>query len=130
MKNNKQFIHSATQSEQQADVLTKALRNTAERLALNQRELSIIIGFSEASSSRFYRGEKQILPNTKESEMALMLIRIFRNLSAILGGDTAKCQQWLHAYNKHLNGVPAQLIQRIEGLGSVTCYLDVMRGKL
>ncbi len=119
-----------THTAQEAAVLTKALKNVAERLDLNQRELALILGFSEASSSRFYRGEKDILPDSKEGELALLLIRLFRSLSAILGGDIPRCQKWFHAFNKHLNGIPSQLVTRLEGLVAVTSYLDVMRGKL
>lgn len=126
MKHTAQNIHA----EQHAAVLTKALRNTADRLGLHQKALGLIIGCSEATSSRLYRGDKQISPDTKEGEMALLIIRIFRSLSAILGSDTTKCQQWFHTYNTHLNGVPSQLATRIEGLNNVACYLDAMRGKL
>lgn len=115
---------------QEALVLAKALLNVADRLALNQRELGCIIGLSEASASRLYRKEKYIDPHTKEGELALLLIRLFRSLSAILGGDIKRCQKWFHAYNKHLNGVPSHLVTRLEGLVAVTSYLDVMRGKL
>lgn len=130
MKHHHQQLSHRETVEQQSNVLTKALRNTADRLALNQKTLGLIIGLSEASSSRFYRGDKLVSPETKEGEMALMLIRIFRSLSAILGGNITQCQRWFNAYNKHLNGVPAQLVTRVEGLGTVACYLDVMRGKL
>lgn len=130
MKHDLSSICTNTNIEQQTIVLTKALRNTADRLALTQRGLGLVIGFSEASSSRFYRGEKQISPETKEGEIALILIRIFRSLSAVLGGDILKCQQWFNAYNKHLNGIPAEMITHVEGLSNVACYLDVMRGKL
>jgi hypothetical protein len=113
-----------------AEVLTTALINVTERLELTQRQLAGIIGLSEASASRFFSHEKKINPHSKEGELSLHLIRIFRSLDAILGGDQENCRRWFKNYNKHLNGIPLDLVTKIEGLINVANYLDVMRGKL
>ncbi len=111
-------------------VLHKALLRLAERLNINQKQLAQIIGLSETSASRLYHGQKTLNPHTKAGELALLLIRLYRSLDAILGGDEENCRRWFHQYNYHLNGVPLDLITQVQGLVAVTNYLDVMRGKL
>lgn len=115
---------------EQQMVLHKALLSLAQRLDINQKQLAQIIGLSEPSASRLYHGQKSINPASKEGELALLLIRLYRSLDAILGGDQDNCRAWFHHYNYHLNGIPSELITQVQGLVAVTNYLDVMRGKL
>ena len=112
-----------------AAVLTKAVLSAARRLGLRNRELAAVLGASEASISRLQTG-RVIEPQTKEGELGLLLLRMFRSLDALVGGDEAKARAWLHAENTHLAGVPAQRIRRVEGLVDVVQYLDSMRGRL
>jgi hypothetical protein len=110
-------------------VLAKAVLSAAERLDLRQRDLAAIIGASEASVSRLQHGHP-LEPESKEGELALLLLRVFRSLDALVGGDDAKAREWLHAGNLHLGGVPADRIRSVEGLVDVVQYLDAMRGRL
>jgi hypothetical protein len=71
-----------------------------------------------------------IEPATKEGELALLFLRLFRSLDALVGGEETKARAWLHASNAHLEGVPAERIRRVEGLVDVVQYLDSMRGRL
>jgi hypothetical protein len=112
-----------------ATVLTKALLNAGQLLGLRNRDLGTIIGASEASVSRLTR-ERTIEPNSKEGELALLFLRMFRSLDALVGGDEAKARAWLQAPNTHVGGVPAQRIRQVEGLVDVVQYLDSMRGRL
>ena len=112
-----------------AAVLTKAVLSAARRLGLRNRELAAVLGASEASISRLQTG-RVIEPQTKEGELGLLLLRLFRSLDALVGGDEAKARAWLHAENTHLAGIPAQRIRRVEGLVDVVQYLDSMRGRL
>lgn len=114
----------------QADVVvTKAILNAAQRLALRQRDLAHILGASEASVSRLHQG-RLIQADSKEGELALLLLRVFRSLDAVVGGDDAAARAWLHAENHHLGGTPAERIGTVEGLVDVVRYLDAMRGTL
>ena len=112
-----------------ASVLTKATLAAAERLGLRNRQLAAVIGTSEASVSRL-SGARALDPDTKEGELALMFLRLFRSLDALLGGDDSKSRTWLHSRNHHLGGIPAERIRTIEGLVDVVQYLDAMRGRL
>ncbi len=79
--------------------------------------------------SRLNRG-RGIDPSSREGEVALLFLRMYRSLDALVGGDDSHARAWLHAENDHLGGVPAARIGRIEGLMDVLQYLDAMRGRL
>jgi len=110
-------------------VLAKAALSAAARLGLRNRHLALVIGSSEASVSRLQTG-RGLDPESKEGELALLFVRLYRSLDALVGGDDAKAQAWLHAENDHVAGVPADRIRTIEGLVDVVQYLDAMRGRL
>jgi len=111
-----------------AEVLTRAARRAAELLGLSQKDLAAIIGVSPATVSRLPR--RPIDPASKEGELALLFVRLYRSLDALLGGSVENCRSWLHARNTHLGGVPAEMIRTVRGLLHVTEYLDAMRGKV
>jgi hypothetical protein len=110
-------------------VLATALLAAAERLGLRGRELAAVIGTSEATISRL-RFSRRLDPKSKEGELALLLLRAYRSLDALVGGDDDKARLWLRAENDHLDGVPAERSRTVEGLVDVGQYLDAMRGRL
>jgi len=110
-------------------VLAKAVLAAAARLGLKNRQLGVVIGSSEASVSRLQHG-RGLEPESKEGELALLFLRLYRSLDALVGGDDAKARAWLQADNQHLRGVPAERIRSVEGLVDVVQYLDAMRGRL
>jgi hypothetical protein len=112
-----------------AAVLTRAVRSAAERLGLRNRDLARVLGTSEASMSRLRTG-RVVEPTSKEGELALLFLRLYRSLDALVGGDDGRARAWLHAPNEHLSGVPAERILGVEGLIDVVQYLDAMRGHL
>lgn len=111
-----------------ADVLTKALIRAAQRLGLNQKTLARTLGVSEASISRL-GGGRRISPESKEGELALLVLRLFRSLDSLFGGNEAQSRAWMLAANHHLGEPPITLIERVVGLLQVVEYLDSMRGK-
>lgn len=117
------------QSPDPALVVAKATMSAAERLGLRHRHLAAVIGSSEASVSRL-GGGRGLQPASKEGELALLFLRLYRSLDALVGGDDGKARAWLHADNTHLGGVPAERIRTVEGLVDVVQYLDAMRGRL
>ena len=110
-------------------VLATALLAAAERLGLRGRELAAVIGTSEATVSRL-RFARGLDPASKEGELALIFLRVYRSLDALVGGDDTKARLWLRAENDHLGGIPADRIRTVEGLVDVVQYLDAMRGRL
>jgi uncharacterized protein (DUF2384 family) len=108
-------------------VLTKAVLRAAELLGLSSRALARILGVSEASVSRLVSGSRTIDPVSKEGELALLLVRVYRSLDALVGTDAAQRKAWLESPNRALNGRPIDLLQRTDGLVHVVAYLDAMR---
>lgn len=121
------LLHSAPSRE--AAVLTKAVIRAGQLLGLSQRELGEILGMSPASVSRMHGGKLVLDPGSKEGELAVLLLRVFRSLDALVGSATESLRAWLRAENLHLAGVPLERMKTIQGLVDVAHHLDAMRGK-
>jgi len=110
------------------EVLARALLRAARFLGLRNLDVARIIGTSAASVSRMSRG-RSLDPASKEGELALLLLRLFRSLDALVGGDSDQARAWLHAHNHHLLGVPAERILKVQGLVDTVSYVDALRGR-
>lgn len=111
-----------------AAVLAKALMRAADAAGLPQRGLARMIGASEATVSRMAHG-RALDPASKEGELALVFLRAFRSLDALVGGDRDRVRAWMQAENLHLGGRPADLVETVAGLVHVAGYLDALRGR-
>lgn len=124
-------MHTFPTPQQKNDqVLTKAICNLSRFYAFTGKDLSDILGISESSATRLHQGKKTISAHTKEGELALMLLRIYRSLNAILGNNHEKAKAWLNSDNSYFSKKPMDEMKTISGLISVVHYLDAMRGKL
>ncbi len=112
------------------EVLTKAFLRMAVHYEFTRQDICNIIGFSEASASRLFSGTKFIEVNSKEGEMALLLLRVYRNLNAILDGSNPQAVEWLRSQHHYFNETPLQHMQTLAGLVETVNYLDAMRGKI
>jgi hypothetical protein len=110
-------------------VLARAVIAAAGRLEVRGRTLADVLGTSEATVSRLRRAGT-LDPSSKQGELALLFLRLFRSLDALVGGDAAQAALWLRSENVHLRGIPAERIRSVEGLVDVVQYLDAMRGQL
>ncbi|MDB5764525.1 MAG: hypothetical protein JWQ21_3520 [Herminiimonas sp.] len=117
-------------SVQAAATLTKAVKNVAVLLHLKQSSVAKILGVSTATASRLFAGDYLLSENRgKEWEFAVLLVRLFRSLDAMLGhGDNAR--KWLDGDNLALAGRPIELIETTEGLIRVLHYVDAHRGRI
>jgi hypothetical protein len=111
-------------------VLTKAALAAADRLGLTARALSRIIGVSEPTVSRMKRGDLGLEEGTKPYELAALLVRVFRSLDAVTGGDERVARAWVQAENLALGGVPLAKMVSVQGLCDVVSYLDARRAPL
>lgn len=109
---------------QPADVLSKAVRNAGAALGLSQSEVGEIIGRSRSSLGR------PLEPDSKSGELAALVVRAYRSLFVLLGGDQAAMQHWMATENLHTGGVPREQLKSVQGLATVVAYLDAVRGKL
>ena len=113
-----------------ANTLSKAVVRAANILQIRQMSVARILGVSAATMSRLHSGSYVLNPErNKEWEFALLFVRLFRSIDAILGhGEAAR--KWLTGHNLALNGRPAELIESTEGLVRVLHYLDAHRGRI
>lgn len=109
-------------------VLAKAAFNAAGELGLSQRELASAIGVSEATVSRMKGGGYEL--RGKPFELATCLVRVFRSLDAITGGDPETTRGWMRNMNTDLHGIPAEMLAQTTGLVCVMNYLDAARAPL
>lgn len=110
-----------------AAVLTKATLRAATQLGLTNKALATVIGVSEATVSRMRSGEYTLQPGQKPFELAVLFVRLYRSLDAIVGGDDAVAGSWLKNRNTALDAEPIALIQTVPGLMNVIQYLDARR---
>ncbi|MEY8097667.1 antitoxin Xre/MbcA/ParS toxin-binding domain-containing protein [Falsihalocynthiibacter sp. S25ZX9] len=111
-------------------ILTKATTRAAARLGLSGRFLADVLGVSEAQVSRFKNGEATLAQNTKSFELAALLVRVFRSLDAIVGGDDRVACTWLKSENTALGAQPLERMTSIQGLMDVVTYLDTRRAPI
>jgi Protein of unknown function (DUF2384) len=106
-------------------VLAAALASAGRELGLNQQELGLVVGRDRTALSR-----GGLDPGSKSGELALLLIRAYRALFALTGGDRDAMRHWFQTENLHTGGVPARQVLGVQGLVQVVEYLDAIRGRL
>ena len=122
-----QSLDHANSPVSEAATVTKAVIAAADRLGLSARQLSAVIGVSEASLSRMKRLDFPLERGTKPFALSLLFIRLFRSLDAITGGDEAVARAWLKGDNTALGAAPLTKIATVSGLVDVLAYLDARR---
>jgi hypothetical protein len=117
----------ALSAPSEASVLTKAALRAAEQLGMTNKALANVIGVSEATVSRMRSGDYTLQPGQKSFELAILFVRFYRSLDAIVGGDHAVAGAWLKNRNTALESAPLTLIQTVPGLMNAIHYLDARR---
>jgi transcriptional regulator with XRE-family HTH domain len=113
-----------------ASTLTKAVVRAAGLLGLTQAALAEVLGMSGATASRLVGGSYRLQPARKrEWEFALLFVRLFRSLDAIVGNEH-DAGLWLRHDNTALGARPLDLIRSAEGLVRVLHYLDASRSRV
>lgn len=115
-------VTTAPKADESA-VLSKALLNAGKALGLSQSDLGKVIGRDRTSISR------GVDPGAKPGELALLLIRCYRSLYVLVGGDAEAMRHWMHTQNHNTGGIPAEQVKTVQGLNEVLTYLDAIRGK-
>jgi antitoxin Xre/MbcA/ParS-like protein len=116
-----------TADDERASLVAKSALRAAAQLEIPNRVLAQIIGLSEASVSRAARDAFRLDPDGKPFELALLFIRLFRSLDAIVGGDAATAAKWIRSDNIALGAKPLELMIHLPGLIDVLAYLDARR---
>lgn len=111
----------------EASVVTKAALRAADRLGIRNTVFARIVGVSEPTVSRMRHGDYLLTKDQKPFELAVLFIRLYRSLDAIVDGDDNVARSWMQNENTGLNGRPLTLIQSVAGLINVIQYLDARR---
>ena len=111
-------------------VLTKAVMRAADRLGMSGKLLSEVLGLSETRISRMKNGEDALAENSKAFELSALLVRVFRSLDTIVGGDERAAQAWISSQNTALCGRPIDRMVSVQGLTDVATYLDARRANV
>ena len=109
--------------------MAKAVFNARQELGLTQTELAWIIDVSKSVVSRNFRDGGYSLKG-QSFNLAAYLVRVFRSLDAIAGGDAETIKAWMENPNTDLNGRPKELIMTAAGLVDVMNYLDAARAPI
>ena len=112
---------------QKGKVVTMAVLRAADAMGLTAKRLAGVIGASEPTVSRMKAGVFVLDDKGKPYELAVLLIRLFRSLDAIVGGDATVLRQWLVNPNTVLGAKPIDKLQTVSGLTDVLAYLDARR---
>ena len=94
---------------------------------VTQSDLGRILGLSAATVSRMGAGRYLLDPEGKEWQLAALLVRLFRSLDSITGGNDELSKQWMRSYNMALGATPVSLLGEITGFVNVVQYLDASR---
>jgi len=116
--------------EQQQAVLTTATVRAADFLGLSSGDLARVLGLSPASVSRMRQGNFLLDRDSKAFELAQLLVRLFRSLDSIVGGDGESLRSWMISVNSALGRKPVELIQSVRGLVATVDYVDSRRAIL
>jgi hypothetical protein len=109
-----------------SQLLLQAVLRAADELELSRTTLAKVLGKDRSTLTR----ATGIDPTSKTGELALLLIRLYRSLSVLVGNDRRLLRHWFHTANRHTGGVPADQVQRTEGLVEIVHYLDAMRAPI
>lgn len=125
----KNTARSGEMNDRESYVVAKAFFRAGEKLGLTQGTLADVAGISKSQMSRVAKGESPI--TGKNRELAEYLIRVFRSLDAMTGGDEILGKQWMSSRNTDLGGArPIELIENAAGLVDVMNYLDAARAPI
>lgn len=118
-------------NHERAAVLSTAVSEVAGRLGIGSTDIGEIVGISQPTASRMFRGEFFLKEHSKEWELSAHLVRLYRALFSMVGGNDDLASGWLRAVNKAFDDKkPIDLIKRVDGLLNVCEYLDAHRARI
>lgn len=114
--------------DQKQAVVSKAVVQAAERMGLKGQDLAEILGVSPANISRL-KNHGYVLSG-KPYELAVHLVRLFRSLAALTGGDDGVAADWMRNEHRVFRQKPVELIKTAKGLVDCVSYVDSHRAPI
>lgn len=90
------------------------------RLRTNNGALDQLLGTNR-------RIDGTIEPESSSGENALLILRVYKALYAIMGGHQQNMGHWMSASNTGTGGIPKKQCEGLEGLQGVVGYLEAVR---
>lgn len=106
-------------------IVMKAYTKAYKTMGISDNQAAKLIGVGRSTLLRKHSFETE----SKQSELQILFIRLYRSLFALFGGDLTSMKHWFEHKNKHIRGVPKDLCFSVTGLVNVNAYLDALRGK-
>jgi hypothetical protein len=107
-------------------VVMKAYGSAYKALGLNVEQAAALVGVGRSTLLRNSDGFDM---DSKQAELQILFIRMYRSLFALFGGNPKAMAHWFENANKHIRGVPKDLCFTVTGLVNINAYLDGLRGK-
>lgn len=99
------------------EIFSRSLIGMSVFLGLQQQELAVVLGLSQAQVTRISSRRYVLSPQkAKEWEIACVFARLHDGLVARFDGDRVATLRWLNFYCAELGDRPVVLIQSFEGL--------------
>ncbi|MBL4630973.1 MAG: DUF2384 domain-containing protein [Paraglaciecola sp.] len=115
----------AVKAKDNQTIVMKAYMNAYKTLGISDGHGAKLIGVGRSTLLRKPSFDK----DSKQNELQILFIRLYRSLFALFGGDLISMKHWFEHKNKHIRGVPRELCFTVTGLVNVNAYLDSLRGK-
>ena len=110
-------------------VLTKASWKAAELLGLKPEQFVRILHL-ECLDMNLSEATLMFDPNSKQGEIALILIRIYKALYHLNGGDIKWMHHFLNSPNLLTGGIPIEQLESMSGLLSVLNTVESLQYKV
>jgi hypothetical protein len=105
-----------------SEVLARATLRAAVAMKIDGERLAVILGVD----TNFV--DVALEPVSNPGRRAQQLVRIYQQLSGIIGHDTVAMAHWMTTSNKRFDCSPRDRIQAAEGLDDVEFYLESIQG--
>lgn len=115
----------ATKTKDKQTIVMKAYINAYKTMGISDGHAAKLIGVGRSTLLRKLSFETE----SKQSELQILFIRLYRSMFALFGGDLTSMKHWFEHNNKHIRGIPKDLCFTVTGLVNVNAYLDALRGK-
>ena len=106
-------------------VIAVALEKLKEQMDISNEDLGKIIGVHRNNVTRLLKKE-EIDPKSKNGELSLLLIRVYRYLFTLNGGNREAMKHWLTTNNHHIQGIPLEAMKTVLGLSRVVNYFSLI----
>ena len=130
MSNEANIPQKNISNSEKERVLTYAVVNVADRLGLNDIQLAKIL-FAKEDFVTSIKNEKSVLKfGSVPYVQATLLVRIYKSLDAMTGGNQKIGQQWMKSQNSAFGDSPISHILKRQGINDVVKYLDTSTSRI